>query len=203
MINMKYLSGTLLNDLYNQTETAIENAVRNWQQLPHSILNQAPGTGKWSAAQCLEHLNSYGRYYLPAIEKAFAASSAPPAIEFKSGMLGNYFYKLMLTDSSGKIKKKMASPKNHQPPVNLDAAIVLSEFISQLEKTGQLLTSARQKNLSKVKVPISIAPFIKLKAGDVLLFFMAHIRRHIQQAERALKTAGVFAETAVPADMIK
>jgi hypothetical protein len=187
---MKYSSEILLNDLYNQIETAIERAISHWQQLPHHILNQAPGTGKWSAAQCLEHLNSYGRYYIPAIEKAFTASSIPPATEFKSGILGNYFYKLMLTDSSGNIRKKMASPKNHQPAVNPDVALVLSECISQLEKTGQLLTAARQKNLGKVKVPISIAPFIKLKAGDVLLFFVAHILRHIQQAERALKAAG-------------
>jgi DinB superfamily len=194
---MKYLSEALLDDLYNQTETAIEKAIGDWQQLPHHIFNQSPGTGKWSAAKCLEHLNSYGRYYLPAIEKAFAASSAPPAKDFKSGLLGNYFYKLMLTDNSGTIRKKMAAPKKHQPPANLNAAIVLSEFISQLEKTGQLLTSARQKNLSKVKVPISIAPFIKLKAGDVLLFFMAHIGRHIQQAERALKDAGVVTVSAI------
>jgi uncharacterized protein (DUF2164 family) len=187
---MKYLSEVLLNDIYNQTEAAIEKAISHWQQLSPGILSQPPGAGKWSAAQCLEHLNSYGRYYLPAIEKAFTASSIPPAINFKSGILGNYFYKLMLTDSNGKIRKKMATPKNHQPPANPDAALVLSEFITQLEKTGQLITAAKQKNLDKVKVPISIAPFIKLKAGDVWLFFVAHILRHIQQAERALETAG-------------
>jgi uncharacterized protein (DUF2164 family) len=200
---MKYLSETLLDDLYNQAETVIEMAVRDWQQLPHHIFNKPPGTGKWSAAQCLEHLNSYGRYYLPAIEKAFTASSAQPVKDFKSGLLGNYFYKLMLTDSSGKIRKKMAAPKNHQPPANLDAAIVLSEFISQLEKTGQLITAAKQKNISKVKVPISIAPFIKLKAGDVLLFFIAHIGRHVQQAERALQAAGAFAKNGATAAVIK
>ncbi len=200
---MNYFSQALLDDLYNQTETAIAKAISHWQQLPHHILLQAPGAGKWSAAQCLEHLNSYGRYYLPAIQKTFTASAIPPATNFKSGLLGNYFYKLMLTDSSGTIKKKMAAPKNHQPPANLDAAVVLSEFISQLEKTGQLITAARQKNISKVKVPISIAPFIKLKAGDVLLFYMAHVGRHIQQAEKALEAAGAFAESGTTAAVIK
>jgi uncharacterized protein (DUF2164 family) len=200
---MKYLSSALLDDLYNQAEAIIEKVIRDWQQLPHHILNKPPGTGKWSAAQCLEHLNSYGRYYLPAIEKAFTASSAQSAMDFKSGLLGNYFYKLMLTDSSGNIRKKMAAPKNHQPSANLNAAVVLSEFISQLEKTGQLLISARQKNIAKVKVPISIAPFIKLKAGDVLLFFIAHILRHVQQAERALQSAGAFANSGSTAAVIK
>jgi uncharacterized protein (DUF2164 family) len=184
---MKFLSESLLSDLYNQTETVIEKAIAKWQQVPYQLMNQQPGSGKWSAAQCIEHLNSYGRYYLPAIEKALAASITLPAKDFKSGLLGNYFYKLMLTDSSGKIRKKMAAPKNHQPSANLDAAIVLSEFISQLEKLGQLLIVAKQKNISKVKVPISIAPFIKLKAGDVLLFFMAHIQRHMLQAQSVIE----------------
>jgi DinB superfamily len=191
--DMKYVSNALLDDLYNQVEAAIDKAITHWQQLPAHVMNKAPDIGKWSAAQCLEHLNSYGYYYLPAIKEAFTASKVPPDNEFKSGMLGNYFYKLMLTDSNGTIKKKMAAPKKHQPPADLDPASVLSEFISQLEKIGMLITAAKQKNIAKVKVSISIAPFIKLKAGDVLLFYVAHIRRHMHQAGRALKAANAVA----------
>jgi DinB superfamily len=194
---MKYVSKQLLDSLYAQTEAAVEKAVAQWQQLSPGVLNAAPAPGKWSAAQCLEHLNSYGRYYLPAIEKALLVTDAPPAVYFKSGMLGNYFYKLMLTDGNGKVKKEMTAPKNHRPAENPDTAAVLSEFIDQLEKTGQLLTLAQQKNINKAKVPISIAPFIKLKAGDTFLFFTAHILRHIQQAERALKAAGAITATAI------
>lgn len=36
---------------------------------PAKLLRQ-PAENKWSLAQCLEHLNSYGRYYLLEIEKA-------------------------------------------------------------------------------------------------------------------------------------
>ncbi|WP_315818041.1 DinB family protein [Paraflavitalea speifideaquila] len=31
---------------------------------------QQPAAGKWSVAQAIEHLNSYGRYYLPLMQKA-------------------------------------------------------------------------------------------------------------------------------------
>jgi uncharacterized damage-inducible protein DinB len=45
-----------------------------------------------------------------------------------------------------------------------------------------------------VKVGISIAPFIKLKLGDVFRFMIAHQVRHILQAGRALTNAGVVQE---------
>lgn len=188
---MKYLSNQLLDELYTQTETNIGKAITEWQQLSNLVLITQPGPGQWSAAQCLEHLNSYGRYYLPAITKAISKAPGNNSSNyFKSGFLGNYFYKMMLPQNDGKPKKKLKSPKDHEPGNQLNAAVVLSEFISQQELFGQLLTRIRVIDINKVKVPISIAPFIKLKLGDVLLFLVAHIQRHILQAERALAATG-------------
>ncbi|CAN5775321.1 DinB family protein [soil metagenome] len=187
---MKYLSNQLLDELYDQTEKNIVKAITEWQQLSSYQLPAQPATGQWSALQCLEHLNSYGRYYLPAITSAISmGSTKQPSLYFKSSLLGNYFYKLMLPQQDGKLKKKMKSPKDHQPATQLDAAVVLSEFISQQELLGQLLIKIRSIDINKVRVPISIAPFIKLKLGDTLLFFVAHIQRHSSQAERALASA--------------
>jgi uncharacterized damage-inducible protein DinB len=181
----------LLENLYEQTEQNIYKAISEWQQLPAEFLTAQPGLDKWSAAQCLEHLNSYGRYYLPAMAKAIATSANTQMTpQFKSGWLGHYFYNLMLTNGNGKVKKKMASPKAHRPPVQLNVAQVLSEFISQQEMLMQLITQSHTIDLNKAMVPVSIAPFIKLKLGDTLLFYIAHIDRHIAQAERALRVAG-------------
>jgi len=188
---MKYLSKTLLDGLYAQTETSITKAITQWQQMPTEFFTAQPGPGRWSAVQCLEHLNSYGRYYLPAMEKAISkADQQLYYTYFKSGLLGNYFYKLMLPDLSGNPKKKMDSPKDHRPAEQLNTPQVLSEFISQLEKLEQLISLSQKRDLNKIKVPISIAPFIKLKLGDTLLFYTAHIQRHILQAERAMQAAG-------------
>ncbi len=184
---MKYSSNLLLEDLYNQSEQVINKAISEWQQMPNIRLLAQPAPGSWSAIQCLEHLNSYGRYYLPAIEKAIdKASHTKPAILFKSSLLGNYFYKSMLPGSSGKPSNKMKSPKDHVPAVQLDAAKVLAEFISQLELLGRLLTRAGLIDINKARVPISIAKFIKLKLGDTFLFYIAHINRHVLQVERSL-----------------
>ncbi|MFT3911913.1 MAG: DinB family protein [Ferruginibacter sp.] len=186
---MKYLSTQLLDDLYAQSEININKAIKEWQQLPNIRLITQPGPDQWSAAQCLEHLNSYGRYYLPAIEKALTISRhSTPATYFKSGWLGNYFYKMMLVENNSKPKKKLRAPKDHQPGMQLNGAQVVSEFISQQELLEQLLQMAQSKDINKIRIPISISPFIKLKLGDVFLFLIAHINRHLAQAQRALDT---------------
>ena len=195
---MKYITNCLLENLYEQTELNINKAITEWQQLPSEILNAQPGENQWSAAQCLEHLNSYGRYYLPAIAKEIPRhAGTSKTTHFLSGRIGHYFYNLMLTDNNVQAKKKMKSPKDHRPPARLDVHKVLSEFIEQQEKLMELLTLAHQVDLNTVKVPISIAPFIKLKLGDTFLFYVAHINRHLAQAERAIQAA----EVKVPATL--
>ncbi|HEX2684143.1 MAG TPA: DinB family protein [Ferruginibacter sp.] len=188
---MKYVSKQLLDELYVQTESNLSKAVSEWQFLSDSVMTAQPGPGAWSASQCLEHLNSYGRYYLPAIEKAFSKAAGNRSTEyFISSWLGNYFYKLMLPENDGSVKKKMKSPKDHRPAQVSDPGKALYEFIEQLERLGSLLTRAQEINLNAARVPISISPFIKLKLGDVFLFLTAHIKRHVSQAERALQATG-------------
>lgn len=178
----------LLNNLYQQTDAFINLAVSNWQMLPHKQFAYKATPEKWSANQCLQHLNSYGNYYLPAIKKAIAnAKNKQGNAAFKSGWLGNYFTNLMQPKADGSLPKKMQSPKNHQPQNNGESHLVIAEFIEQQEQFLNLLEKAKQLDLNNIKVPISIAPFIKLKLGDVFMFLIAHNQRHVLQAEKAIE----------------
>lgn len=194
-----YLSRTLTDTLIAQTESFLDKAVSEWQMLPHQQFASKPSPEKWSANQCLAHLNSYGRYYLPIIEKAIddaVKNGQQPSMHFKAGWLGNYFTKLMLPEADGKPAKKMASPKDHSPQTNNDSDAVIAEFIDQQEKLLQLLHKAKQINLNKIRIPISISKFIKLKLGDTFLFLIAHNYRHVLQSGRALQHAGVHLKEA-------
>jgi DinB superfamily len=184
-----YQTTVLLDTLYQRTERFLEKAIRDWQLLPAEQLNRQPAPNAWSAAQCLEHLNVYGRHYLPEIEKALEKGEKTAAKTFKSGWLGDYFYRLMLPNTEGSLKSKMKAPKDAQPPVELDARAVLAEFIEQQEQLLQLIERARQVNLGSVRVPISLSKWIRLKLGDTFLFLTAHLERHVLQIEKALKMA--------------
>ncbi len=186
---MKYKTSELLNELHAKAEQHINLAINEWQQLPAVRLSSQPGQGNWSAIECIEHLVSYGRYYLPEIAKAITkAGGTATSPDFHNSLLGSYFYKLMLPQNNGFPKKKIKSPKNHLPTHISNPAVVMNEFISQLERLQILIEASNNVNISKAKVPISIAKFIKLSLGDTLLFYVAHINRHMSQAGRALES---------------
>jgi hypothetical protein len=189
-----YNRDTLIENLLDQTEIVLKKAIE-WQLIPHSTFALRPTSESWSANECLQHLNSYGRFYLPAIESVLSRSEKrESSTQFSSGWLGNYFTKLMMPGTDGKPSTKMNSPKDHAPRTIIESRLVISEFIDQQEKLLALLNTAKKFDLNTVKVGISIAPIIKLKLGDVFRFMIAHQVRHILQAERALAKTGMVQE---------
>jgi hypothetical protein len=202
MVNTtQYLEG-----LQAQTERWLQKVVRDWQMLPPEQLSYHPAPGAWSAAQCLEHLNIYGRHYLPAIEKAILQGKkqgSKPTGNFKPGWLGAYFTQLMQPQQGGVFKSKMKAPKNAVPSAQPDPQRMLAEFIDQQEKMLELLRDAVSVNLNALRVPISLSPWIRLKLGDTFGFVLAHIERHVLQADRAITDytfpdAGIEKPASVP-----
>ncbi len=190
----QYHTQQLLDGLYGQTESFLNKAIEAWQGLPAEIMLRQPEPGKWSAAQCLAHLNSYGNYYLPAIENGIRKAGTRALKNnstFKASWFGNYFTKMMMPEVNGKPAKKISSPKNHQPVKELDSNQVIAEFIDQQEKLLRLIQQSRGVDLRSIKIPISISKLIKLPLGDTFLFLVAHNYRHMLQAERALHAAAI------------
>ena len=71
----KYNSQALLEELQADIRQMVLIANKLRSEDPGVLLEQ-PAPGKWSVVQVLEHLNSYGRYYIPAIEKSMAKNEA-------------------------------------------------------------------------------------------------------------------------------
>jgi hypothetical protein len=133
----------------------------------------------------LEHLNSYGRYYIPAIEKSLQQNK--PATEFfKPGFIGDYFTKMLSPSEKGTVRYKMKAPKDHRPSPLLDHQPVIQTFLSQQQTLLELLEKAKKKNIGRIRTPISISRFIKLKLGDTFRFLIAHEQRHFVQINNTL-----------------
>jgi uncharacterized damage-inducible protein DinB len=145
------------------------------------VLTLQPAAGQWSVAQVLEHLNSYGRYYLPAIEKSLAGSTKPATVFFRPRWLGNYFTKIMRPGDDGRIANRMKAPKDHTPVLTLDVKAVLGTFIQQQHRLLDLLEEAKTKDIGSIRTPVSISRFITMKTGDTFRFLIAHEQRHFVQ----------------------
>jgi uncharacterized damage-inducible protein DinB len=180
----------LLEELHQQVEALISVASQHFIDTPPEVLLRQPAPGKWSVAQCLDHLNAYSRFYVPAMEKAIQAmltGSLPPAPPdtFKSGWLGNYFTKMMQPKPDGQVSTKMQAPKAYRPLADLDATKVVREFIDWQEDIQALLEQAKLVNLQQVKIPTTLGNWLKFSLGDTFRFVIAHEQRHMAQALRA------------------
>jgi hypothetical protein len=195
-------SGQLLDRLETDTKQIILTLHYLLQEDP-GVLLQPPAAGKWSVAQVIEHLNSYGRYYLPLMEKALNNSKYPANAVFTPGWLGNYFTKSMLPKEDGRVTNKMQSPKDHRPAPDVDSLQVLNDFLAQEKLLLQLLQQARMTDINKLKIPISIAKFIKIKLGDTFRFLIAHHQRHLVQVANTLEAVkGIHGYTFPKASLI-
>lgn len=89
---------------------------------------------------------------------------------------------------NGKIVR-MKTPGDKNPSGSALSPIVIDRFIKQQEMMRSLLEQARSVDLTKAKVPISLAKFIKLNLGDTFRFMINHIERHVIQAQNTLARA--------------
>lgn len=175
----------LINRLENETRDIILQTNYLLQQDPEHLLMQ-PAPGKWSVAQVIEHLNTYGRYYLPLLEKSLSKAPMVTNDIYKPGWLGNYFTHSMLP-KKGVVKNKMKAFKNHIPAPDIDSKKALDEFLNQEQRLLKLLDKSRSADIAKIRIPISIASFIKIKAGDTFRFIIAHHQRHFLQVANTLQ----------------
>lgn len=181
---MKISTDTLIADLITRTQECLEKG-KTFRDLPETALNQKADETSWSALECLEHLNLYGRFYLPELSGRIQNTRFESESFFRSGWLGNYFANSMLPKAK---PNKMKTFKNMNPlNSRLDKNQVINEFVNQQEELLRLLEAARKVSLNKTKTGVSISKAIKLKLGDTFRFVIYHNQRHMLQAERNLK----------------
>ena len=180
---MKFIAETLIEDLINSCHLHLKR-VKELSELPAEQLNYKLNADKWSVLDCIEHLNLYSDYYLPAIKESISNSLHSSTPEFKSGLIGNYFAKSMAPKAK---LNKMKSPGDKKPNRSELNISVLTTFIEQQNELIALLNSAKGVSLTKTKTPISISKILKLRLGDTFRFVSAHNDRHILQAEHVIR----------------
>jgi hypothetical protein len=181
---MQIENNQLIDNLLRRMENC-KRTVKEFEILPLNRLQFKNGE-RWSALECLEHLNLYGDFYLVEIEKRIIINPRKNiSTKYKSGILGNYFAYLMEV-KDGKITK-LKSPKDKNPTNSQLSITTINRFLKQHEHLVNLLNQCRSIDLTKTKAAISLTNLIKLRLGDTLRFYCYHIERHVLQAEHALE----------------
>ncbi|GAA4329272.1 hypothetical protein GCM10023149_33880 [Mucilaginibacter gynuensis] len=135
MDHQKELDRTRFFDqLHELAEQPLRQAISVYQNLSIDTLDRPSADGGWSMTQCLEHLNTYHRHYLPLITTTIAKDPGGSSVNVKRGWLGNYFIRLM--DPDHKATKYKAMTK-HVPAAGLHASEVIAEFMDHQERLSK------------------------------------------------------------------
>jgi hypothetical protein len=173
-------SELLIRNLQSDTQNILLKA-EALKATDKTDLQWRPHESSWNTLECLEHLRLYGAYYLPEIERAILRSATTSEPAFKTGVIGNYFSRMMLPE--GKLNSmKTFKDKN---PLNADIEVsVIDDFIQQQLTLIDLLDRSRSVSLNRVRVSTSLSRFIALRLGDTFQFIVNHHIRHFRQIER-------------------
>lgn len=156
-------------------------------------LNWQKSTDSWSVKQTLIHLNEYARFYHTEFVKRIEQTRfKEPIPQFVSSPLGKSAWKSMKLGNANNVKRRFHSPKQYNPLVNnqLNEDDTVVNFLKNQLELVHILDSAKQVNLRKVKIPISISKIIRLRLGDALQFVIYHNERHIQQIKNTISQPG-------------
>lgn len=174
----------LIRTLKAQTIDLIEKA-EAFKTLPSEKLNFKSSPESWSVLQCIEHLNLYGDFYLPEVEKRILkAKTISHDPDFKSGWFGERTVSGMLPKEN-RIANKMNTFKSKNPDASTLTVAVIDRFLRQQKRWLELLDQAQKVHMSKVKTNITL-PLIKFKLGTTLRFVVNHHIRHFWQAQNVL-----------------
>jgi len=153
--------------------------------LTEAQFNWHPGPGRWSIADCLQHLNVGVSKTLPAFDRAIAhgrskGQAAPGPFRY------GWFSRWMIGSMEPPPKWRMTAPRIFRVPTGATyhVADVLPEFLLVRDQLAQRVRQADGLDLGKIRAISPVNSLLRLPLGAYFAFIIAHDRRHVWQARQ-------------------
>lgn len=152
--------------------------------VPDAAWTRRPGPERWSAAECVAHLNLTSIAYLPLLRDALArarAVSAPPAKRYRRDLFGWLLWRGM----GPPVRFRMHTTAPFVPTGQAPKAELVAEFGRLQRELQACVWGGEGLPLTRVKV---ISPFdarLGYNLYACLTIIPRHQHRHLWQAERA------------------
>lgn len=188
----RYPQSMALNRDLAMLVTEIDANLSHAESLTHALspaqFNWRPEPGRWSIAECLQHLILIAKIDLEPLAAAIQAGHAANLKgdgPFTYGFLARKF----IASMEPPITRRFKAPKTYLPPSQSDPASTLAEYQRIGAELRRLSLAADGLDLVKVKtampvLPALLRPFVKMALGARLTLITTHDRRHLWQAEQ-------------------
>ena len=159
--------------------------------LDPAVYNRRPSERAWSAAECVEHLSATGRAMIPALTAGVEHARARGWLAhgpFEYGRFEKWFARQAGGDELPP-KRRVKAPKLYRPPhVVYDMEPAVEEFLALQDRYIEVLQLASGIDLARVKVASPAMSLLKISLGQWLNAMEGHQRRHLWQAQEAVRS---------------
>lgn len=172
-----------LRDYFDQFEAIKRDADRLVQGVTPVQLGWRAEPGRWSIAECLEHLVMTGSAYLPEIDRAIERARAqgwrgtgrsrPTVVE-----------RWILRSTEPPPRVRLKAMRGIAPKPDAVHELVVPRFFAVQEQLQQRLERANGLDLARSRVVSPLARLLRFRLGFTFAFLLAHERRHLWQAWR-------------------
>lgn len=166
-------------------QAAADEACERFGWLSEAQLAWRPEPGRWSIAECLDHLHVTGEEVLAQVEAAVArgwargTTGSPP---FRYGWLGPWFVRANAPSGRRVPTPKVFRPREGRPPVG-----ALDDFLALQEELAAALERANGLDLARVRARSPVTPLLRIGIGSWFEVIAVHQARHLAQARAVLE----------------
>ncbi len=152
--------------------------------------SKRPGPNRWSAAECVEHLNLTSKAYLALLPDAVMRAKkrgGPAQKHYRRDALG-WFMSMMIGPLRHLGKFRIVPVKTTPrfvPKRGRSRTEILSNFMRLQAELAAVIRSGDRLPLDQVKIVSPFGGRMKYSAYSALVIIARHQHRHIQQAEEA------------------
>lgn len=174
---------TKLAELRNEYNDLILRAHVVFQNVDEHLAAQRPGSGRWSMAECVAHLNVTDPPYLESIAQRLKEDqkNAPsPRHATRPGV----FAALLTRFLEPPYRMKMKTMTRYEPQHGAGLDETLHTFDTQHREFIGLIDEMERHGVPRARIPSPVQPMLRLRADDWMRFLAAHARRHLWQAEQ-------------------
>lgn len=173
-----------LDGLKAKLQEQMERARELCEPLNNEQLNWRPAPGKWSVAECIEHLTAGAEAYQPKLDAALEQNrNGDSSKRPKRSLFGNILLKVVDPENL----KPMKAPKIFTPPSEVPGG-ALDRFTAAHDKLAATIDAANGHDLARSKVVSPISFLFRMNLADALEMLVLHVERHVNQAERVTQS---------------
>jgi hypothetical protein len=162
------------------------------QALPEEAWRRRPAPGRWSVAECVEHLNRTAEAFIPLLHAALELGRrvpAPAPRRLRRDPLG-WLLSAIMAAPSVLARTRTTLPFDPSSSPMAEPAELLRRFDERQQELIACVEAGAGLPLDRLRVHSPFDPRIRYSLYSALVLLPRHQARHIAQAERAARRAG-------------